>query len=341
MAALADYIEYGVLNNKENINLIPVPEHERDWQAGRSKYIGGSDTAAILGLSPYNSPFQVYRSKIEGVIKDLSDKVAVRKGKDLEDWILQNKIAPRYPEYILTKPKHMFQHTTLPFLVGNLDAIARPKEIGKEFKIIEIKYVTEYGAKNYYKEEEYCNVPSYYWVQCQMYMFLTGIHSCELNAFFESDWTLHTFEIPYDEDFINRSIPKLVQFWKVNIECKIPPALTPGIDTVETVEAIQNLDESSLIPSIEFDALAEEYYKITTAINQSKKVQEELKNRLILAHLQGSTVTDQCQFKESITTVTRASFDSTEFAKQYPDIYNRYSKESTSTRLQIRKRKTK
>lgn len=337
MVTLADYIEYGVIGSKDRIELIPVQQDEKDWQKGRAKYLGGSDAAAVLGLNPYSSPLQVYKSKVTGVIKDLSDKVSVRKGKDLEDWILQNKIAPRYPDHVLMKPTHMFQSIKYPFLVGNLDAIAKPKELGGKFKIIEIKYVTEYGALNYYKDEKYCNVPSYYWVQCQMYMFLTGIHECELNAFFESDWVLHTFNIPFDPEFIKTNVPLLINFWNNHIVAEIPPQLTPGIDNEEVIEALK--EDIDLEPSVEFDALIEEYFKLNNTINQSKKVLEELKNRIILAHLQGDTHTDNSQYVESISTVTRSSFDTTKFAESYPDVYNRFTKESTSSRFQVRKKK--
>ena len=37
----------------------------------RTRFIGGSDVAAILGVSPWKSPFRLYLHESKGVLEDL------------------------------------------------------------------------------------------------------------------------------------------------------------------------------------------------------------------------------------------------------------------------------
>jgi putative phage-type endonuclease len=53
----------------------------------RRSGIGGSDIAAILGLSPYATPLDVFRSKVENYVQ--SDSWAFRRGRLLEPVVAQ------------------------------------------------------------------------------------------------------------------------------------------------------------------------------------------------------------------------------------------------------------
>lgn len=57
------------------------------WLAERRKGVGGSDVAAILGLDPYKTPYQVWRDKL-GLDADEDAGDAARRGKFLEDAVL-------------------------------------------------------------------------------------------------------------------------------------------------------------------------------------------------------------------------------------------------------------
>ena len=71
---------------------------EAEWLAERTKGIGGSDAAAVLGMSKYNSPLKVYKAKVEGISKDLSDNIYIKKGKDLEALIRNQYVIPYFAE---------------------------------------------------------------------------------------------------------------------------------------------------------------------------------------------------------------------------------------------------
>lgn len=51
-------------------------ESRIDWLKERQKGIGGSDVAAILGLSPWRTPYDVYLDKIGEAPKELTSQAA-------------------------------------------------------------------------------------------------------------------------------------------------------------------------------------------------------------------------------------------------------------------------
>ena len=58
-----------------------VMKNRKEWLGKRSKYIGGSDCACILGLNPYKSNVDLYLEKIgEKQSQDISDKPQVKFG---------------------------------------------------------------------------------------------------------------------------------------------------------------------------------------------------------------------------------------------------------------------
>lgn len=53
------------------------------WLAARRLGIGGSDVPAILGLSPYSTPLQVWASKV-GIAEELDESYVLRRGSHME-----------------------------------------------------------------------------------------------------------------------------------------------------------------------------------------------------------------------------------------------------------------
>lgn len=69
------------------------------WLEFRKKGIGGSDAAAILGLSPFKTNVQVWEEKTgRRVPDDISDKPNVKYGKAAEELLIK-LFALDYPQY--------------------------------------------------------------------------------------------------------------------------------------------------------------------------------------------------------------------------------------------------
>lgn len=89
----------------------------------RENTIGGSDIAAIMGLSPWKTPIEVYHEKINNTNQD---KPVLQRGRRAEKYILEEYIDST--GFTLSGEKKITSKE-YPFLVGHIDAQVIDKKI--------------------------------------------------------------------------------------------------------------------------------------------------------------------------------------------------------------------
>jgi putative phage-type endonuclease len=340
--------KYGLADVDTDLELIEIPKAESDWQDARVSYIGGSDTGAILRLNPYNSPMSVYKQKVYNKHDpEIAKKPAVIKGKELEDWILENKVKPYFKNYNIVKPTHIFKNKSFPWFRSNLDGLGTPAGPNGEEAFytpinetigIEIKFVTTNGEHNWDLDPKYGNIPAYYYSQVQQYMLVTGVKVFYVCALFDSDWTFKVYEIPYNHDFVNnRLVPETKKFWEDNVLLKIPPTINPKVDTEELLDAMKDLPEPH--EDMEYTALVQNFEELSKTIRQAEKERDELKNKVIQGHLEGKRVIGDADVSINVSSITRLSFDVDRFRQEHPEMYGNYSTPQEFVRCQTRKKK--
>ena len=76
----------------ENIDDV-IAESNEEFAMLRRNGLGGSDSSSVLGVNPYTSRAQLIEQKARTTLteeeKEVGEKVAVRKGRDLEPLIIQ------------------------------------------------------------------------------------------------------------------------------------------------------------------------------------------------------------------------------------------------------------
>ncbi len=92
----------------------------QEWLTQRRRGIGGSDAAAILGLNPWVSPFDVYLDKL-GLSDPKPDTEAMRQGRDLEEYVAQRFVEATGKE-VQVAPA-MFQHPEHEWMLANVDRL--------------------------------------------------------------------------------------------------------------------------------------------------------------------------------------------------------------------------
>ena len=91
-----------------------------EWQEFRKTGIGGSDAAAILGLSPFKSNIEVWEEKVcFREPEDISDKPQVAYGTEAEDMLVK-LFALDYPQYLVKQNKRAVYRRG--FMFASLDA---------------------------------------------------------------------------------------------------------------------------------------------------------------------------------------------------------------------------
>ena len=141
------------------------------WLEYRRKGIGGSDAAAVLGISPFRTGRDLYYDKLNIVTADDNENwVQLEVGTLLEPLVA--KIFAHKTGYKIYRRPFMFQHPLYPWMLADLDYMVELSD--GTSAILEIK-TTNYNAKDnwWYNGEEI--VPIYYESQGRHYMAVMNI----------------------------------------------------------------------------------------------------------------------------------------------------------------------
>lgn len=96
------------------------PDADREaWLAARRKGIGASEIAAVLGISPWESPFSLYWRKVEGW--DFEPDAAMEWGNRLEDAIAA-KYQSNHPEGVV-HPLGLQSNANEPWMLATPDRV--------------------------------------------------------------------------------------------------------------------------------------------------------------------------------------------------------------------------
>lgn len=138
-----------------------------EWLALRSKRIGGSDAASLIGLNPWHSNVDLWRIKTgRAVSEDISDKPAVKYGSEAEQY-LRALFALDYPQYkVEYVENNMWLNDKYPFAHASLDGWLTDEQGRKG--ILEIKTTTIVNPAQKAKWEN--RIPDNYFCQVLWYM---------------------------------------------------------------------------------------------------------------------------------------------------------------------------
>ena len=160
--------------NDATFDVIPFADHD-EWLDIRSRGIGGSDVAAIMGFgvgenarSWIPSPLTLWLEKTgRAEPKDLSGIESVEWGVTLEP-VIRDKFAANHPEYTVQMPSGVYVNNENPWERASLDAELFDKE-SQTFGVLEIKTAGERMADDWKN-----GVPVYYQTQVTHYLNVTG-----------------------------------------------------------------------------------------------------------------------------------------------------------------------
>lgn len=204
-----------------------------EWKALRGSYIGGSDAAAILGLSPYRTIGEVWIAKVQA-------QEAIETGDGLFDdpempsrfmeWgtLLESPILSKYERETgipLFRPGlTLYRHPEMPYIGGTLDAYGITPAGDK--RIVEAK--TTDGFLNW-REQLWGPsgsdvVPDWYLVQLLHYLIVR-----RQEGFTAGDFAVliggndfRIFHIAYDSELAEIILAALADFWQMVTERRAP-----------------------------------------------------------------------------------------------------------------------
>lgn len=142
-------------------------ETNEDWLKQRMNGIGGSDVAALMGLSRYKSPYALWSEKT-GLVEpeDISDKPAVEWGNVLEP-VVGRYYMIKHPERKVKRLNAICRSKRRPWAQASLDYELKDPELG--WGVLEIK-TAGFRSQDDWKD----GVPLYYQTQVMHYLSVTG-----------------------------------------------------------------------------------------------------------------------------------------------------------------------
>lgn len=208
--------------------------NREEWLKERKFGIGGSDAAAVLGVSKWKTRAELWEEKTgRRKATDISDKPCVQYGIHAEEPIRQ-LFALNYPEYEVKHQENtIIKHPKYPFLIASLDGILIDKETG-EMGVLEIK-TAEIVSSMQYDNWKGDKIPNTYYCQVLHYLNVTGYSFVKLVAELkhEQDYQARkTYTIQREEviDEIKYLEQEEIKFWNEYVVKDIrPPCNLPEV----------------------------------------------------------------------------------------------------------------
>jgi len=263
----------------------------QDFTQDRTKYIGGSDIGAILGLSKFKTPLEVWMEKTGKETKQV-DSLPLRFGSFAESFVASEYA--RSTGFELLHDESIYIHPTHPFMSAHIDRFILGDGVSKlPTRILECKTANPF-ARGEWGEPGTDQVPMGYLCQCIWYMAITGIDQSDLAVLFgNSDFRI--YEIARDLELEALVVEKAKHFWNEYVLKDIPPpaqtendyqSLFKKSDPSKTIEA--NLKTVELIQQLQ--TLSKQGGDVDEQITQIKQhIMNEMKEAEALSY-QGNVI---------------------------------------------------
>lgn len=305
---------------------IPTRSMSRpEWLEQRRKTVGGSDAAAIVGLSRYASAYTVWADKT-GRLPDKPDTEAMRLGRDLEDYVAQ-----RWCEVTGKRVRRrmaMLYNKKYPHAHADVDRMVIGEDAGLECKTTSALDLRQFHGVEF---------PEKYYAQCVHYLAVTGCQRWYL-AVLVFGRGFFTYTLERDQAEIDALMAAENDFWAL-VEADTPPA-PDGLDA--STEALQTIYRESAAEERKLfgrEPLLEEH----TALRRQRKAIDERISEIentIKADMETAEFGDCGHWTVSWKSQERSTFQPKAFAADHPDIdLSPYYKKTTLRPFKVTERK--
>lgn len=252
----------------------------KDWLDVRKTGIGGSDVAAVLGISPWKSPLDVFLDK--------TGKSAPEPENDAMYWgtRLETLVANKYCEVSgneVRRVNSILRSEKFPCLIGNIDRAVCPekgklpvvKGVFRTPKILECKTARsmsdEWGANGTDQ------IPEYYLTQVLHYLGLTGCECCDVACLFLDSRKFGIYTVYADSDLIATMFARLAQWWDDYVAKNVAP---PARSIADVQKLFKRSAAVEITATKEIEDAAFEYAFLKSRRRKSRQSSNPQKKKL-------------------------------------------------------------
>lgn len=292
-----------------------------EWLKTRRSGIGGSEVAAILGLSKWSSEYQIWLDKTSNEEPEEKKSNVLEWGSRLEP-VIRQKVADETDGQVYIVPQ-MLRSKKYPHMCADLDGVILTAS--GEWVGLEIKTHREYGSKDWA-----FGVPAYYQTQVQHYMAVTGLKKfivvCLLNG---SDFV--SYEVEANTDFISALYDVEQKFWN-KVQSGEKPLADGSDGTAKQIAKLYGDARTADKVVLEGEqetvmvALLDSYQSAKDSESDAKEAKTLAANRIKeMLGVAGAKTVAAGDYVVSWTMNETTSFDADAFKKDYPELFERYT----------------
>ena len=301
----------------------------------RKNGVGGSDVAAIIGISKWATPLDIFERKT-GRAPEQEETPAMYWGTTLEA-VVADEFAKRTGWKV-----ERCETIRREWRIANLDRVVTLPDGSKA--VLECKTANAYSDMAYGESQEEgillgiklepAIIPDYYQTQVQWYLHLTGYQKAYL-AVLIGGQDYRIFEIARDDDLIQKLDEACEDFWVNHVLKDIPPEPICASDAERLYAGKQKEQDPLDEADNEAATLIAEY---TTAQLQSRaldKQMEAIKEKLIgiLGDRKGLAIAGKKAVSFVISEYNK--FNSAKFKKEHADLYEQYQEPTTRSLFRV------
>jgi len=263
------------------------------WLAKRQKGIGGSDLAALLGLSPYKTPFALWQEKTGRAIDVPSPEAEERMhwGTVLEDVVAKHYAATT--GQAVQRINRQLQHPDYPLMLGNVDrVVVQPgsrarwddhaaKVLGAS-AVLELKTASAFAASDddAWGEAGTDQVPQHYWMQVQHYLGVTGLPVGDVAVLFGGQ-QYRVYNIEADHALQRDLFAQATAWWRQHVEADVPPQ--PQTEAEARKAWARDRDQPSVLVDADTAAKVQELADVKARIKALEEREQALRDAIFPA----------------------------------------------------------
>lgn len=293
-------------------------------QLDRAKYLGGSDVAGILGISPWRTPLDVYLDKVQPR-KDppspAKQKIFSR-GQRMEPYVID--LLSEETGLVIARRGERYLDPEFSFIAAEIDAEA---ESGEN---IEIKTCSPFKAREW-GEQQTDAIPVHYTAQAMHGLMVTGKKVCVFGVLIGAD-DFRVYRVERDDETIGAIREKEVQFWGM-VTSLTPPPLT-------AVSDVMRIFDRDVGTGIEADGKAlDALLQLRELQARRREITEEIEfaeQKLKIFMQDNSYISLQGKQLATWRTQSSTRFDIAAFKEAHPALYDAFKKTSKSRVFRIK-----
>ena len=233
------------------MKIVKHKQKSQEWLNWRKSFLMASESASILGISPYVSTFKCWQRKL-GLVKEQETNWAMERGNALEETALDAFCE----EFGMDMHPACVESSEYNFLAASLDGIS---PCGKF--LLEIKC----NGKKIHNLALNGEIPKYYVSQMQHQLLVTGAEKCYYYSFDGEEGVC--IEVLPDADFVKDYLPKARDFWKSVIFFEAP--------------SLSQEDYKDMSGSLSFSDYADQYKDCDIQLKALENKKDYIRKKLI------------------------------------------------------------